>query len=68
MATAFSVEEKMIEMFMIAISLIVMGIILYAVDKNAKSNVKYEKITFKQSMLIGLSQAFAAAFPGVSRS
>ena len=45
-----------------------MCIILYAVDKNAKSNVKYEKITFKQSMLIGLSQAFAAAFPGVSRS
>ena len=37
-------------------------------SKNAKSNVKYEKITFKQSMLIGLSQAFAAAFPGVSRS
>lgn len=57
-----------VEMLIIAITLIVMGIILYAVDKNAKSNVKYEKITFKQSMLIGLSQAFAAAFPGVSRS
>ena len=57
-----------VEMLIIAITLIVMGIILYVVDKNAKSNVKYEKITFKQSMLIGLSQAFAAAFPGVSRS
>ena len=57
-----------VEMLIIAITLIVMGIILYVVDKKAKSNVKYEKITFKQSMLIGLSQAFAAAFPGVSRS
>lgn len=57
-----------VEMLIIAITLIVMGIILYVVDKKAKSTVKYEKITFKQSMLIGLSQAFAAAFPGVSRS
>jgi undecaprenyl-diphosphatase len=57
-----------VEMLVIAITLIVMGIILYVVDKNSKSNVKYEKITLKQSMLIGLSQAIAAAFPGVSRS
>ena len=57
-----------VEMLKIAITLIVMGVILYIVDKRAKSNVKYEKITFKQSMLIGLSQAIAAAFPGVSRS
>lgn len=57
-----------VEMLIIAITLIVMGIILYIVDKKAKSTVKYEKITLKQSMLIGLSQAIAAAFPGVSRS
>ena len=57
-----------IEMLIIAITLIVMGIILYVVDKRAKSTVKYNKITLKQSMIIGLSQAFAAAFPGVSRS
>ena len=57
-----------VEMLVIAIALIVMGIVLYVVDKKAKSNVKYEKITFKQSMLIGMSQALAAAFPGVSRS
>lgn len=57
-----------IEMLVIAITLIVMGIILYIVDKRAKSTVKYEKITFKQSMLIGISQSLAAAFPGVSRS
>ncbi len=51
----------------IAIALIVMGIILYLVDKNAKSNVKYENMTLKQTFLIGLSQALAF-IPGVSRS
>lgn len=57
-----------LEMLIIAITLIVMGIILYIVDKKAKSNTTYEKISFKQSLLIGISQAIAAAFPGVSRS
>lgn len=57
-----------IEMALIAIALIVMGIILYFVDKNKKSDLKYEDITLKQSILVGISQAFAAAFPGVSRS
>ena len=52
----------------IAISLIVMGIILYFVDKKAASNTDYEHITLKQAVLIGISQALAAAFPGVSRS
>ncbi len=52
-----------LEMLLIAISLIVMGIILYVVDKRAKSEVSYEKITLKQSVLIGISQALAAAFP-----
>ena len=51
----------------IAITLIVMGIILYLVDKNAKSNVKYENMNFKQTFLIGLSQCLAF-IPGVSRS
>ena len=57
-----------VEMLIIAITLIIMGIILYIVDKKARSNVKYEKISLKQSILIGISQAIAAAFPGVSRS
>jgi len=57
-----------LEMIVIAITLIVMGIVLYVVDKKTKSNTKYENISLKQSVLIGLSQAFAAAFPGVSRS
>ena len=51
----------------IAIALIVMGIILYIVDKKSKSNIKYEKMTFKQTFLIGLSQCLAF-IPGVSRS
>lgn len=57
-----------LEMLVIAITLIVMGIILYIVDQRAKSNTDYEHITFKQSLWIACSQALAAAFPGVSRS
>ena len=68
LATTFSIEEKMVEMFMIAIALIVMGIILYIVDKKAKSEIEYKDITLKQSLWIAMSQAIAAAFPGVSRS
>lgn len=68
LAIGFSVEEKIVEMFLIAFALIVMGIVLYVVDKKAKSKVEYKDITFKQSLLISMSQAIAAAFPGVSRS
>ena len=57
-----------VQMLIIAITLIVMGIILYIVDKRSKSKTDYEHITFKQSLLIACSQALAAAFPGVSRS
>ena len=68
------ISEKIIngnfklEMGLIAIALIVMGIILAIVDKKTESKHKYEDITFKQSLLVGISQAIAAAFPGVSRS
>ncbi len=64
----FKTSQINTQMFIIAIALIVMGIILYVVDKNSKSKIKYKNITFKQSLLISLSQAIAAAFPGVSRS
>lgn len=56
------------QMAIIAVTLIVMGIILYIVDKKSKSETDYEHISLKQSVLIGISQAIAAAFPGVSRS
>lgn len=55
-------------MAIIGVALIVMGILLYIADKKSKSEVNYEKITLKQSILVGASQALAAAFPGVSRS
>lgn len=51
----------------IAIALIVMGIILYLVDKKSKSNTNYEKLTLKQTFIIGFSQSLAF-IPGVSRS
>ena len=61
-------EKFGIEMLLIGVALIVLGIVLYIVDKKSASEVKYEEMTFKQSFLIGLSQAIAAAFPGTSRS
>lgn len=61
-------EKFGIEMPLIAIALIVLGILLYWVDKKSEAKVKYENMTFKQSFLIGISQAIAAAFPGTSRS
>lgn len=57
-----------IQMIIIAFSLIVMGILLYLVDKKSKSETEYKYISLKQAILVGLSQALAAAFPGVSRS
>ena len=51
----------------IAIALIVMGIVLYIVDKRSSTKTEYENMTFKQTFLIGLSQALAF-IPGVSRS
>lgn len=57
-----------LEMIIIAFALIVMGIILYLVDKKCKAKTAYNEINFKSAMLIGTSQALAAAIPGVSRS
>jgi undecaprenyl-diphosphatase len=51
----------------IAVMLISMGIILYLVDRYAIKRKDMNKITFTDSLLIGLSQAFAI-IPGVSRS
>ncbi len=67
-SSTLQVEELIVEMMFIAVALIVMGIVLYIVDKRAKSTIEYKDITLKQSILISVSQAIAAAFPGVSRS
>ena len=60
-------EDYLSKPLIIAIALIVMGIILYLVDKNCKSETEYEDMTLKQTFLIGLSQCLAF-IPGVSRS
>lgn len=64
----FICDKFGIELPLIAIMLIVLGIVLYIVDKKSESKVNLENMTFKQSFLIGISQAIAAAFPGTSRS
>ena len=57
-----------LKMAIIACTLIIMGIVLYIVDKKSKSKIDFEHISLKQAIWIGMSQALAAAFPGVSRS
>ncbi len=60
-------EDILTQPLIVATALIVMGIILYIVDKKSKSEVTLEKMTFKQAFLIGISQILAF-IPGVSRS
>lgn len=52
---------------LISLTLAVMGIILYLSDKYGSKGTEYEKMSFKQTFLIGLSQALAI-IPGVSRA
>ena len=60
-------EEILTKPIIIAIALIIMGIILYFVDKKSSTKTEYENMSFKQTFIIGLSQALAF-IPGVSRS
>ena len=52
---------------LIAFMLILLGVILYLVDRTSKKQIDVEHISLKTSFLIGLSQALAI-IPGVSRS
>lgn len=52
---------------LIAFALIFMGVVLYFVDKNAPAKTNFKQMSFKQTFLIGFSQALAF-IPGVSRS
>ncbi len=52
---------------LIAFMLIILGIILYLADRKSHKNIDLRAITFKTSLLIGISQALAI-IPGVSRS
>lgn len=60
-------ENVLSQPVIIAIALMVMGLILYFVDKNSKNKTDYENLNFKQTFIVGLSQALAF-IPGVSRS
>lgn len=60
-------EDSLKHPLIIATALIVMGIVLYFVDKNCKSKISYKRMGFRETFLIGLSQALAF-IPGVSRS
>jgi len=52
---------------LIAISLMVMGIIIYLVDKYSKREKTIKEVTLKDAFIIGCSQVFAL-IPGFSRS
>jgi undecaprenyl-diphosphatase len=52
---------------MIGLFLIMLGIVLYWVDRKSAKKIEAENISLKTSFLIGLSQALAI-IPGVSRS
>lgn len=55
------------EILLIAISLMVMGIIIYLVDKKSKQEKNLEDIKWYDALIIGCSQIFAL-IPGFSRS
>lgn len=67
----YILEEQAATVFrnplLIAVMLIIMGLILYLVDRRAISRKEMNGISLSDSLLIGLSQAFAI-IPGVSRS
>ncbi len=52
---------------LIGVMLIAMGIFLYIVDSKASAIKNFDDIGWRESMMIGISQAFAM-IPGVSRS
>lgn len=59
------------KIWIIALSLAIMGVLIFTLDKFSEKHYKietrYEDITLKQAIIIGLSQVFAL-IPGFSRS
>lgn len=70
-AAGFLLERKAETIFrspaLIAVMLIGMGVFLYWADRGSTKDIEINGITFRMSVLIGLSQALAI-IPGVSRS
>ena len=67
----FLLEKKAETIFrepiLIATMLILLGVLLYWADRRGVKHIEMNRITFRTSLLIGLSQALAI-IPGVSRS
>lgn len=55
------------KIWLIAIALIVMGIIIYLVDKKAKESKDMKQMKWYDALIVGVSQVFAL-IPGFSRS
>lgn len=52
-------------------ALLIGGVVMWVVDRSCSNNAtteRMEDMTFVQAIVIGLTQIFAAAFPGTSRS
>lgn len=60
-------EKHLQSALFIAFNFIVFGLLLWYTDKKSKSDLTPQKITYKKTFLVGLSQA-VALIPGVSRS
>ena len=67
----FLLEKKAETIFrepvLIATMLILLGVLLYWADRKGVKDIEMNRITFRSSLIIGLSQALAI-IPGVSRS
>ncbi len=55
------------QLWLIALALIIMGVIIYLVDKYSKTTKNMQEIKWYQALLIGCAQVFAL-IPGFSRS
>jgi len=55
------------QIWLIALALIIMGIIIYLVDKKSKADKEMKQMNWKNALLIGCAQVFAL-IPGFSRS
>jgi len=61
------IEDRLGKPWIIAVMMIVFALVMYAIDHVAKLDRDLEALTWTDSILIGIAQAFALC-PGVSRS
>ncbi len=65
------IGENLESLPIIGWALVIGGVVMWIVDKmysHRATTEQMEHMTFRQAVVIGFSQIFAAAFPGVSRS